>query len=267
MKNILLILFLMSGTIVRAQTFEGIMTWKISAEMDAATKAKMDAAQQKMNDPETQAQMKEMKEKMNDPEFKKMMEANPQMKAQMEQMMKMSEGGGDMTSYMPKAYVVKIKDQNVLTHMEGGIMGNIDVLYLPSKNTTYKINREAKTYSVMSGPDTAKVKDVKITKTSETAKILNYTCTKYTAESTAQGHTMHQIFWATTEIKGLDMKALARQSIGNNQQRMFFEKIDGVPLKIELKDPKFGMTMEVVEIKKQSLPASDFVVPKDYKAE
>jgi len=25
--------------------------------------------------------------------------------------------------------------------------------------------------------------------------------------------------------------------------------------------------MEVVEIKKQSLPASDFVVPKDYKAE
>ena len=172
-----------------------------------------------------------------------------------------------MTSYMPKAYVVKIKDQNVLTHMEGGIMGNIDVLYLPSKNTTYKINREAKTYSVMSGPDTAKVKDVKITKTSETAKILNYTCTKYTAESTQQGHTIHQIFWATTEIKGLDMKALARQSMGNNQQRMFFEKIDGVPLKIELKDPKFGMTMEVVEIKKQSLPASDFVVPKDYKAE
>jgi hypothetical protein len=55
--------------------------------------------------------------------------------------------------------------------------------------------------------------------------------------------------------------------MGNNQQRMFFEKIDGVPLKIELKDPKFGMTMEVVEIKKQSLPASDFVVPKDYKAE
>ena len=71
--------------------------------MDPATKAKMDAAQQKMNDPETQAQMKEMKEKMNDPEFKKMMEANPQLKAQMEQMMKMSEGGGDMTSYMPKA--------------------------------------------------------------------------------------------------------------------------------------------------------------------
>ena len=266
MKNILLILFLLSGTLVPAQTFEGILTWKISAEMDPATKAKMDAAQQKMNDPDTQAQMKEMKEKMNDPEFKKMMEANPQLKAQMEQMMKMSEGGGDMASYMPKAFVVRIKNQDVLTHMEGGIMGNIDMLYLANKNTTYKINREAKTYSAMTGTDTMKVRDVKITKTSETAKILNYTCTKYTAESTQQGHTIHQIFWATTEIKGLDMKSLSRHSMGNNQ-RMFYEKMDGVPLKIELKDPKFGMTMEVSEIKKQSLPASDFVLPKDYKAE
>ena len=39
---------------------------------------------------------------------------------------------------------------------------------------------------------------------------------------------------------------------------MFYEKMDGVPLKIELKHPQMGMTMEVVEIKKQSLPASDF---------
>ena len=86
MKNILLILFLLSGTILRAQSFEGIMTWKISADIDPATKAKMDAAQQKMNDPEAQAQMKQMKEKMNDPEFKKMMEANPQLKTQMERL-------------------------------------------------------------------------------------------------------------------------------------------------------------------------------------
>jgi len=267
MKNILLILFLLSGTILQAQSFEGIMTWKISAEMDPATKAKMDAAQQKLNDPETQAQMKEMKEKMNDPEFKKMMETNPQLKVQMEQMMKMTEGGGDISSYMPKSFVIKIKDQNALTHMEGGMMGNFDMLYLNSKNTTYKLNREAKTYSVMSGADTMKVRDVKITKTSETTKILNYTCTKYIAETMVQGHTVQQIFWATTEIKGIDMKSLARQRMGNNQHAMFYDKIDGVPLKIEVKQAQMGMTMEVVEIKKQALPASDFVVPKDYKAE
>ena len=267
MKNILLILFVLSGPILQAQSFEGIMTWKVSTEMDAATKAKMDAAQQKMDDPETQAQMKEMKEKMNDPEFKAMMEANPQLKAQMEQMMKMSEGGGGMNSFMPKAFVIKIKGQDALTHMEGGMMGNIDVLYLNSKNATYKLNREAKTYSVVSGSDTTKLKEVKITKTSVTAKILNYTCTKYIAETIVQGHTVQQIFWATTELKGLDMKSLARQRLGDNQHAMFYEKIDGVPLKIEVKQAQMGMTMEVVEIKKQSLPASDFVVPKDYKAE
>jgi Domain of unknown function (DUF4412) len=268
MKKIILVLFLLSGFVAQAQTFEGTMTWKISAEMDAATKAKMDAAQQKMNDPETQAQMKEMKEKMNDPEFKKMMEANPQMKAQMEQMIKMSESGGDVSSFMPKGIVIKIKDQNSLTRMEGGMMGNIEMLYLKNKNTTYKINREAKTYSAMSGSDTVKLHDVKITKTSETAKILNYTCTKYIAESTVQGQPVQQIIWTTTAIKGLDIKSLARHSMGNNnQQAIFYEKIDGVPLKVEMKQQQMGMTMEVVEIKNQSLPASDFSLPKDYKAE
>jgi len=34
-----------------------------------------------------------------------------------------------------------------------------------------------------------------------------------------------------------------------------------------VKQAQMGMTMEAVEIKKQALPASDFVVPKDYKAE
>jgi Domain of unknown function (DUF4412) len=264
MKKIILILLLCSG-VAHAQTFEGVMTWKISMDMDADTKEKMDAAEQKMNDPATKAQMQELKEKMNDPEFKKMMEANPQMKAQMEQMMKMSDSGGGMNSFMPKAIIIKIKGQNTLTHMDGGMMGNIDVLYVGSKNTTYKIDREAKTYSVMSGSDTMKVKDVKITKTSETAKILNYTCTKYIAESNVQGQPVQQIFWTTTAIKGLDMKSLARQRMGNNQQAMFYEKIDGVPLKIEMKHPQMGMTMEVLEVKNQSLPASDFTVPKDFK--
>ena len=109
-----------------------------------------------------------------------------------------------------------------------------------------------------------KVSDVKITKTGETAKILNYTCTKYVAESTVQGQPIQQIFWATTAIKGLDLKSMARQQMGNNQQTLFYEKIEGVPLKIEMKQP-LGMTMEVVSLEKQTLPASDFSIPKDFK--
>ena len=75
--------------------------------MDAATKAQMDDAQKKMNDPETQAQIKELRDKMdNDPEFKKMMESNPAMKAQMEAMMKMSEGS-NLNSMIPTGFTVK----------------------------------------------------------------------------------------------------------------------------------------------------------------
>lgn len=266
MKKIILFFLLLSAAHANAQNFEGIITWKITAEMDAATKAKMDEAQKKMNDPATQAQMKEMKEKMNDPQFKAMMESNPQMKAQIEQMLKMSEGG-ETNSFMPKSFVLKIKDQNTLTKMEGGIMGNMEILYLKSKNTTYKLDREAKTYSVMSksGMDSLKVSDVKITKTGETSKILNYNCTKYIAESTVAGKPVQQIFWTTTAIKDLDMKSLAHQRMGNSQQSLFYEKIEGVPLKIEVKQAQMGMIMEVVELKKQSLGASDFAIPGDFK--
>ncbi len=265
-KTILLIL--LSITIARAQNFEGTITWKITSEVtDPATKAKMDEAQKKMNDPATQAKMKEMKEKMNDPQFKAMMESNPQMKAQMENMMKMSEGGGGFNSMMPTGFVVKIKDQNTLTKTEGGMMGNMEILYLKNANASYRIDREAKTYTAMPhvANDTAKHAEVKITKTSETAKILDYTCTKYIVDSNIRGHAMQQFYWTTTAIKDLDMKSLAKQQVGNSQQALFFEKMEGVPLKMEMKQPQGVMVMEVVELKKQSLPASDFSLPKDFK--
>src|SRR5690606_9982755 len=124
--------------------------------------------------------------KMNDPEFKKMMESNPQMKAQIEQMLKMAEGG-ETNSLMPKSMVLKIKDNNSVSLMEGGVLGNHEILSLKNKKS-YKIDRKAKTYSVMStAEDSAKFDNVKITKTNETKTILNYPCTKYIAESTIQG--------------------------------------------------------------------------------
>lgn len=265
MKNILVILVCLSSVIVSAQDFEGVITWKFTQEMDAATQAKMDEAQKKLEDPATQAQMKEMREKMNDPQFKAMMESNPQMKAQIEQMLKMTEGG-DANSMMPKSMVLKIKDYNTLSVMEGGVLGNYEILSLKDKKS-YRIDRQAKTYAVMSnaGLDSGKVSNVKITKTNETKTILNYPCTKYIAESTIQGQPFHQIFWATTAIKGLDLKKLSHYNIGDHQQSMFYEKIDGVPLRVEVKQPQFSMAMEAVSVERKSLPASDFAIPSGFK--
>ncbi|MBA4056229.1 MAG: hypothetical protein C0490_16055 [Marivirga sp.] len=271
MKKIILAVLLLSVMAGNAQNFEGVITWKITSDItDPKVKAQMEEAQKKMNDPATKAQMKEMEEKMNDPQFKAMMEANPQMKAQMEAAMKMMQGGGDLNSMMPKGFIIKMKNQNVLTSMDGGMMANTETLYLNDKKTAYQINREAKTYSVLPQAKTEDVKDaekvdIKVTKTSETTKVLGYTCTKYVVESKTQGHSMQQNFWTTTAIKDFDFKSLAHQRMGNGQQSLFYDQIEGVPLKMEMMMPQGKMVMEVTELKKQSLSSGDFAIPSGYK--
>jgi hypothetical protein len=209
--------------------------------------------------------MKEMQAKMDDPQFKKMLETNPQMKAQIETTMKMMQGGG-IQNMLPKAYEVHVKNQNMLTKVEGGIMGNQELLFLKDKTKTYSIDHNAKTYSVMSAPpkNAAVESESKTTKTGETIKILNYTCTKYIIESDLHGKKFKHIVWATDEIKNLDLKSLASQR-HQNGQAFSFEKIDGVPLKMEVYSKEGKMTMEAVVLKEQSLPASEFTVPSSYK--
>jgi hypothetical protein len=262
----LLLLLVLPG---HAQLFEGTLHWKMEAVItDPATKAQMEQAQKKMNDPATKAQMKELEAKMNDPQFKAMMDANPQMKTQMEAMLKAAKGGSN--SFIPTGLEVKTKNGNNLTKMEGGIMANMEVLYLKDKNQSYRIDRESKTYSVLPKgdehqDDKTKTPEVNVTKTGETRKILDYTCTKYVAESTHQGKKTTQVFWATTEIKDFDMKSMAKQSFGNSPQRLFYDKIDGVPLRIEMTVPEGNMIMECTSMKRQSLPAADFAIPAGYK--
>jgi len=267
MKRILFLLLTLSAFVGKAQNFEGIITWKMTTEItDPKMKAQMEQAQQKMNDPDAQAQMKEMEEKMNDPEFKKMMESNPQLKAQMEAAMKMMKGG-DVNAMTGNSFVVKIKNQNMAMVMSG-VMINMETLYLHEKNTSYKIDRSAKTYSPMpvsQNEDPNNKVEVKVTKTGETAKVLDYTCTKYIVDITSKGQTMQQVVWSTTAIKDFDLKSLAKQRTGNNQYRLFYEQIEGVPLKTEMSAPQGKMSMEATEIKRQSLPASDFVIPSGYK--
>ena len=267
-KNWLFLLSLVSMACY-AQSFEGTVTWSMKYEItDPAKKAEMEKSQKTMNDPANQEKMKKMQEQMNSPEMKAMMESNPQMKARMESAMKMMQGG-DMGSMMPKGFTIETKDNNSLTKMNGGMM-SMDMLYLREKNQGYMLDRTAKTYRVMSsnGNPGQKRDSVKhtVTKTTETMKILNYTCTKYVVTiTTEKGSTINQVFWTTTEIKGLDMKSLSRQRMGNSGQSRYLEGIDGVPLRIEMGTEQMNMIMEVTEIKKETLPASDFVIPADFK--
>jgi hypothetical protein len=269
MKKIWLFSLLLISMASYAQSFEGTVTWSMKYELtDPVKKAEMEKSQKTMNDPANQEKMKKMQEQMNTPEMKAMMESNPQMKARMESAMKMMQGG-DMGSMMPKGFVIETKDNNSLTKMNGGMI-TMDMLYLRDKNQGYMLDRNAKTYRVLSsggnpGPKHDSVKHT-VTKTGETMKILNYNCTKYVATLTSEkGTTTTQVFWTTTEIKGMDMKSLSRQRMGNSGQSMYLEGIDGVPLRIEMGNEQMNMIMEVTDIKKETLPSSDFVIPTDFK--
>lgn len=91
MKKLTVFLFMLMSLACMSQTFEGTVKFSMKAEItDPKMKAQMEQGMQQLNDPATQAKMKEMQEKMNDPQMKAMMEANPQMKAQIENAMKMA---------------------------------------------------------------------------------------------------------------------------------------------------------------------------------
>ena len=143
-------------------------------------------------------------------------------------------------------------------------MADMEILFLKDKNTSYKIDRESKTYSVLpQGDDSQSNIETKVTKTGETAKILGYTCTKYDVEVKTESNTMHQYFWTTTGISGLDFKSLSRA--GNSKQALYYDKVEGVPLKVEMSMPQGNMVMEVTSMKKTGLSSSDFTIPSGFK--
>ena len=272
MKKLMLLLLLAGVLQAKGQTFEGTVRWTMKMDItDPKMKAEMEKSQKQMDDPANQAKVKEMEAKMNDPQMKAMMEANPQMKAQMENAMKMMKGGGgaNMNSMMPTGMTMRIKSQNTLTRMDGGMADGQEMLHQKDKNQTVRLDRKNKTYSVLpsggkDGDASAAAAAAKITKTSETAKILGYNCTKYLAEVTEGGRPSTQIFWTTTDIKDFDMKSLASQRMGRGQNALFYDKIEGVPLKIEMASPQGNMVMEVAEIKRETLNANDFTIPSDF---
>lgn len=261
MKNLLIAILLIISINVLAQNFEGTMIWSMKMEMtDPKAKAQMEEAQKMMQDPE---KVKELEKQMADPQFQKMMEQNPQMKAQMEKMLAMMKSGGG--NLLPTGMTIKLKNGNSLSKLDGSFIDS-DFLYLKDKNQSYIIDRNAKTYTVSNNEiNEIDTSEVKVTKTSETAKILNYTCTKYLVEYTIKGKATVQNIWATKEIKGFDFSSLASQQMGGTRNLMSFKEIDGTPLKVEMNWPEGKMLMEATQVKRESLSAELFTIPSDYK--
>jgi Domain of unknown function (DUF4412) len=103
-----------------------------------------------------------------------------------------------------------------------------------------------------------------VTKTSETMTILGHPCTKYIVQMTEGSRTINQNLWATTDIKDIDIKNMRKQNFGRGHS-IFYDGMDGFPLRIESSMPQGNMVMEVTDISRGSLQASDFTIPSDFK--
>jgi outer membrane lipoprotein-sorting protein len=264
MKKLVLVVVMMVVVFAgRSQSFEGMMKWSMKLDItDPTMKAQMEELKKKSQDPATLAKMKELQDKMNDPQFKQMLDQNPQMKAQMEAALKMMAGGG-MESMMPSGIVIKLKGNNSLSTIHGGIMDRTEVLHLADKDVTYTINHPQKTYIVAPKSEHKPQSSPKVTKTSETATILNYKCTKYIIETTSpDGKAATINYWATPDIKDIDLKALAKQQ--SKDQTFIYAEVDGFPMRIETTMTQGNLTMEIVEFKKGGVNASEFALPSGY---
>ena len=249
-----------------SKNFEGTIKWKISMEIKSPKmKSQMEAYKKQMEDPNFRDQLKEMEAQMKDPQMQQLFEANPQLKAQMTKMMEVSQSG-DIHDMIPKEMTVKTKNQDVVLQVEGG-MAKGETLFLSGKNETYLVDRKNKTYSLLQDDDKSieqKQPHIKVTKTENSKTILGFSCNHYLMEFSRQGVSVTQSVWTTTSIDGINLKPLANQKFGKQDPFFFNEKIDGIPLMVEVNTPDAEMRVEVFEIKKESLSKEIFEIPSDF---
>ncbi len=253
-----------------AAEFEGTLKWSLGAEItDPEMKAQMEEARKQMADPAKLAQMNAM---MESPQMQAAMEQNPQMRAALEMQIKLAEdavagrGGEDMISaMMPRSVTVRTKAGKSHMSTEGGPMP-MEVISIPEPAAAFWIDRQARTFSRIPIEDAeaqAAQVDAKVTKGSGTTKILGYTCREFHVEIRQDDVTVRGVLWATTEIPGLDSKALAKARFGG-QDAGYLKQVDGVPLKMEMTMPQMRITMQATEVNQGPVPDSLFVVPEGF---
>lgn len=243
---------------------------------DPAMRQQMQAAQAQLSSPEMQAKMKEAQAAMNTPEMQAMMAQNPQMRAMIEKSMsaatpKSGTSADDaMGGMFPKSITLRAKGARTLVNVEGGMMPS-EILTLGDKGVSYQIDRSAKTYHTLAKPNDAtaspSARAFKVTRTSETATVLGYTCARYLVEAVGEGDGTTYSVWTTKEIKGLDPKKMSSLQMGRDSGPNFMSQLDGAPLKMAITMPQAKIFMEATAIKAESLPDSTFALPRGFTEE
>jgi hypothetical protein len=108
--------------------------------------------------------------------------------------------------------------------------------------------------------------DVQLEKTSETEKILGYTCTKYLVKS-KEGTTQ---VWATDQLGTfMGLGATGNPMGGRQAPAAAWEKVlkdkNFFPLRVEGGDKDNAFKLEALAVEKQPIPDSTFKPPADYR--
>lgn len=160
----------------------------------------------------------------------------------------------------PKGFVLQIKGPRALVKTDGGLKPT-EVLTLADKNLSYQIDRKAGTYQKLAAdPLKDAVGNYKVTPTTETARILGYTCRRYRVETVGNEDKMTYTVWATNEIKGLDARTLRRLQFGKTAGSEFLSQIEGVPLRIDGVTPDAKLQIIATSVKAEVLPNALFVL-------
>lgn len=179
----------------------------------------------------------------------------------------------EMLSFMmPNKQVYHYLDGNFRMETLGGVAsGQGDLLYLAKTDKTYLISdSDKKAQEMPENDDDATTKDkmeVTVTKTNETATVLDYTCTKYKVIIKTNDGEITQYIWATTQLTPVKPKNVGKMGA----MAAIFEGVEGMPLKVEMElnqmGLKFSMVLTATNIIKNAPDKSMFVIPAGYTVE
>jgi len=176
------------------------------------------------------------------------------------------------TSFVPAGLVIKIKRASLVSTYEGGVMDQSSMLEVPGKDSLCMIINQTKQFGYRTKINFERIDSAslypapRVTRTSEVLKIAGYNCTKYISELLDHDGTLlaTAYWWTTTEIRNIDVKAFVVHSRFIGVEGFPLKYIEGLPLKMVSGDEEETTTIELVEIKKQRIPASDFKIPVGY---
>ncbi|TAF74641.1 MAG: DUF4412 domain-containing protein [Bacteroidetes bacterium] len=264
-KVFLLILPIFLSFTLFSQDFEGVISWKMQSSMPKQAAMPQNANADMSNAREELMKQLKNPEVANNPQAKEMLE---KMLAQMPSSDAPS-GANPMDNMMPKGMIIKIKGGNTLVSLEGGMAASMMgyILTLKGKPESYAIKKDKKTYSVLpkSNQKTNEAA-LLVTKTTETMKILGYDCVKFIITNPKAKTPETQFIYATTQIKDIDSKLFKDVKAGQDDKfGAAMSKVDGVPLRMEVKSDDVSITMECTKIERKKLNIAEFTIPKDFK--